>query len=178
MENESPEPPDSKGKSGKVWRRIGCALGILMLVMAFAVINTVVRTVFAKAKKTNAVGEVYNLMTALMQFKNDYGHFPRPEGIEREDYELQTNGWLMDTLEGGNPRGTVYFESNEKFVIGEGDERMYTDPWGRPYRIVIDGNGDGKVRRPDDPNLWIEAPVAVFSLGEDGVLDKRSPSSW
>jgi hypothetical protein len=54
------------------------------------------------------------------------------------------------------------------------------DPWGFPYIIILDLDYDGRVRNPffGAPNepAFINAPVAIFSLGADGQWNPQAPT--
>ncbi len=49
------------------------------------------------------------------------------------------------------------------------------DPWGRPYQLLLDGDGDGKLKNPasDPAKPELNVAAAAFSAGPDG-----DPTTW
>lgn len=67
-----------------------------------------------------------------------------------------------------NPRRSIYL--NAKFVAGTnsagvGPDFVYRDPWGNPYIITLDLNGNGQC---DDCLYHVKGRVSVWSFGPDG----------
>ncbi|MFM7102582.1 MAG: hypothetical protein ACKO3N_15590, partial [Verrucomicrobiota bacterium] len=55
------------------------------------------------------------------------------------------------------------------------------DPYGYPYIVIVDLDYDGRVRNPffgaPGEKEFINAPVAVYSLGGDGAVDFSRPAA-
>lgn len=51
---------------------------------------------------------------------------------------------------------------------------VVVDPWGNPYRCVVDGVNYGGVLRPDNANWIITNGYAIWSGGPDGTNDPSS----
>src|SRR5205807_1114045 len=67
------------------------------------------------------------------------------------DVEKFRNGvdWTLNKLHAMNPNKTVYLNVKEVSDIkspGVGLDGVYRDPWGNPYIITVDLNGDNKCR--------------------------------
>ena len=68
-----------------------------------------------------------------------------------------------------NPRNVVFLYA--KFVGttnspgGVGPDDVYRDPWGNPYIITLDLNGDGQC---DDCIYHVKGRISVWSFGPDG----------
>lgn len=74
-----------------------------------------------------------------------------------------------------NPRKLVFL--NAKRVSGRssggiGDDLVFRDPWGNPYIITIDVNGDGKCDDPIYPGI---GRIQIWSFGSDGKADSKVP---
>ena len=69
---------------------------------------------------------------------------------------------LKRTANGGRG-GIIYAPDNR--ILG-----LY-DQWGRPYRVFIDANGNGRLDNlpfPDAESSPVNRPVGVWSIGKDG----------
>jgi type II secretory pathway pseudopilin PulG len=129
------------------------------------------------------------------------------------DLEFWPNAPTVPTINKGhvlNPQKTRYLNASRSDNIsspGIGQDGVYRDPWGQPYIITIDLNGDGKARDAiyrepsisadkSDPNTpkrglngliptvvggrtFYEAnsPVMVWSAGADKMVDPGPGSS-
>ena len=45
---------------------------------------------------------------------------------------------------------------------------LWRDPWGNPYTIMINVDGNDRIVRPDDSNKYIMGKTAVYSWGPNG----------
>jgi len=93
---------------------------------------------------------------------------------------------VQDKIKGRNPRKNVYLDA--KMVSGtsagvSSDDYVYRDPWGTPYIVTIDldGNdkaidsvygsmgGKGLTQSSAKPGKWeLNGPIMVWSAGPDG----------
>ncbi len=67
-----------------------------------------------------------------------------------------------------NPRQSQFFTAKRKSKGSPGldDEFVYRDPWGNPYTVTLDLDGD---HVSTDPTYGtVNASVAVWSAGPDG----------
>ncbi len=153
-----------------------------------------------KGRETQARAAIKGLEAAMAAYRAEYNRLPA-EGAPGEDLELITDGGdplifvLLGQTQGElNPRGEKFLNaavaSNQRNgVVMSGSSAALYDPWGRPYSIVLDGDGDHLVGNPDamndDPGISSDAspqlPVdmAVFSSGRDGRAHTRDDvTSW
>lgn len=75
---------------------------------------------------------------------------------------------------------TVKSETGKKPDRVSDDDGAYRDAYGFPYIVIVDLDSDGRVRNPffgaPGEKEYINAPVAIFSLGSDGQVDfSRAP---
>lgn len=164
--------------------------------LAIPAINVVIN----KGRETQARAAIKGLEVSISAYRAEYNRLPA-EGAPGEDLELITDGGdplifvLLGQAQGDlNPRGEKFLNaavaSNQRngVVMSAGSAALY-DPWGRPYQIVLDGDGDHLVGNPDamndDPGISSDAspqlPVdmAVFSSGRDGRPHTRDDvTSW
>ena len=107
--------------------------------------------------RTQAEADCKFIAQAVIAYRNDHGEFP-------ERGEVCFEGELLKRLAGKNGREKVYFESQKVFV----------NPWGRPYIVHFDNDGDGEVNITSGPRQKIINPVAVWTETENGIY----VSSW
>jgi len=79
------------------------------------------------------------------------------------DFTRSTDQAFMDVIRGKdlerNPRGMEF---------GEWHDGALVDSWGNPYRVTIDGDGDGALPDPVDENNTLKQTIFVYSAGFDG----------
>ncbi|WP_050028180.1 hypothetical protein [Verrucomicrobium sp. BvORR034] len=96
---------------------------------------------------------------------------------------------LIDAKSELNPRKTRFYDPPEgkKGKNGlwrapaDGQQMQLRDPWGGPYRIRSDSDGDGKIVNPEDPaGERIFSSVILYSAGPDQDFDtwKDNVTSW
>jgi prepilin-type N-terminal cleavage/methylation domain-containing protein len=123
---------------------------------------------------------------------------------------LEKFGNGLPTINAGhakNPKGIPYLQadfSGDTTSPGIGQDGVYRDPWGTPYLITVDLNGDGKTRDvfyrtvavSEDPNdthtpklglnglirnannqFECNGPVMVWSAGPDKKVDPNLPAN-
>src|SRR5207249_2575751 len=104
-----------------------------------------------------------------------------------------------------NPQRTPFLNAtsvNATNVNGVGPDGVYRDPWGQPYIISIDLNGDGKCRdafyrlasvskvpsgtgglfglynsQANPDNFEFNGSVMVWSAGPDKMIDPKIPAN-
>ena len=116
---------------------------------------------------------------------------------------------LVNAGHGKNPQQTKFFEGHpapDTLSPGVGPDDVYRDPWGDPYIITLDLNGDNRCRdafyrkqavtqqsagsplgfvglnntiNPTGASDDFEVPVTVmiWSLGQDGQADPNKPAN-
>lgn len=115
-----------------------------------------------------------------------------------KDAEVLTDGStpILDALLGlpaagggadWNPKGTRFAEfsnatNNRGGLVITGRPYQLRDPWGNPFHVLFDLDGDHRVKNPDATNSdakfsrpggapvdpFLPTEVAIFSLGRDG----------
>ena len=145
----------------------------------------------------------------LMDKKGDRYNPPRKvfNGYSYENCNAEVMAALLDRTNlmwnvnhAINPNKTGYLnakETSDPKAAGIGPQGVYRDPWGNPYIITIDLNGDGKCRdafykkdlvsvisnaagdkglnglfRSAGPNTFeANKPIMVWSFGPDGLIN-------
>ena len=125
------------------------------------------------------------------------------------DVEKFRNGvdWTLNKLHALNPNKTVYLNVKEVSDIkspGVGLDGVYRDPWGNPYIITVDLNGDNKCRdafyklgsvsqilgggdkglnglyravSSDANSFEANKPIMVWSFGPDGLISYQQKAN-
>jgi len=126
-----------------------------------------------------AKSEVTQLVGSLNAYYTEYGHWPDFVG-NGKFLDAERNSQLIRLLTvqdiANNPRGITYFEAPPARMSGNGltngitSEGVLVDPWGHPYRIILDADQSGAIASPypKDPKPKIQAHAIVWSLGKDG----------
>jgi type II secretory pathway pseudopilin PulG len=98
------------------------------------------------AKKSKASSECQSLKTAIIMFESEYSCWPTDSSITA-DKTLSDSEYdkMCDILVGDdtkkNPKKIVFYEVGMGYKKGEG----IRDPWGNRYKVILDGNFDGKI---------------------------------
>ena len=164
---------------------IGIGVVLLQLVLVCVPHKTIINS-----RRLMNFALIKDLSFALDDFQTEYGYFPLGEHYPFEnDMILDTaNTRFVSALLGRNPvdnkNGIVFIDAplarNNKpgLIIENGCFRL-VDPDGHPYQVILDTDGDLRVRNPEMNNTqfeirstaseWLEVKVAVFSLGVDGL---------
>ena len=157
--------------------------------------------VLRKARETQARAGIHNLIIAVKGYQTEYNRFPTT-GAATGDQTVQTTDGntllpaLMKPVGGAaanplNPRQISFFEANPQkggaggLTPGNG----FMDPWGHPYTVVMDADGDGQVANPfkgkpisagstenEPDNLSTE--VVAYSKGYDQNDTSKALKSW
>jgi len=170
--------------------------------MAFPVVTGVME----RARKVKCLSTIKDLNVAINAYRTEYNHYPSEQ---KQEDEIRTNAAskLIQVLlaaesqqkqDGLNPRGVKFIDlppakNGRGGLIGtSSDNYELVDEWGKPYYVIMDTDGDDKVKNPDlrnsDPKISGDAPqelplgVAVYSLGADGEKSatptRKAITSW
>ena len=164
-------------------------IGIGVVLLQLVLVSVPHKTIINSRRLMN-FALIKDLSFALDDFQTEYGYFPLGEHYPFEnDMILDTaNTRFVSALLGRNPvdnkNGIAFIDAplarNNKpgLIIENGCFRL-VDPDGHPYQVILDMDGDLRVRNPDMNNTqfeirstaseWLEVKVAVFSLGVDGL---------
>jgi hypothetical protein len=99
------------------------------------------------AERSRAVVVSTRITEAMQKFRKEFGYWP-----------VGTHAEIVRTVRGENDKGIVFLEMPEEKLTEQGE---VPDPWGTPYRILIDAKM-GRAR--------------VHSAGPDGVFASSSGS--
>ena len=155
--------------------------------------------IMEQAKKNKAKHTALSLKNAISTYQTEYRKLPvKPSLVSDSEIHLVSNSELMDVLcaspsqihKGGlNPRKiTFYTDStarplgNGKYHSGvridsDGSAELY-DPWGSHYYVVLDGDGNGRLKKPSwdekTDSAELTAAIIVWSPGPDTESGKGS----
>jgi prepilin-type N-terminal cleavage/methylation domain-containing protein len=153
------------------------------------------RAVQNQAKQTQAKNDLTQIVNAVNAYYTDYGKYP----LVTDDTPITTNNALFDVLRNmtgavpgnaSNPRGIAFI--SPPYVKDQNLPRSgiasltvtvngvaipigsFTDPWGTPYRVAIDGTYDNQIANPYTANTGagpgtLSIGVIAWSLGKDGL---------
>ena len=174
------------------------AFTVIELLVVIAIIAVLIscsfpvfRTVQNQAKKAQAKSDLTQITVAVNAFYSEYGRYP----VAVDDTAFADTGDLFYTLRAigkgtanrnnaANPRKIVFLnipeakdETAPRSGIKISDGQWY-DPWGRAYKIAIDGTYDNQIANPygsaggagSDP---IRSGIIAWSLGKDTALGKN-----
>ncbi len=134
-----------------------------------------------------------DIRIALESYRVEYGHFPgQAIQVHASDVRVTTVGPLVDCLMGEksewNPKAIRFVEFPDArggkfgYLPAVGDlPSQVVDLWGQPYVILLDTDGDQRIRNPDatnsdtalflmptsPPPAFLPLETAVYSFGKD-----------
>ena len=165
---------------------------LLVVIFIIAVLLGLAFPVFQgvqnQAKRTQAKGDLLQIVTAVNGYYTEYGRYPRTPttpgdttyGATTTNEQLfnelrsvtaiqNSRGIIFlsppDAKDANNPRAGISFASP---TIGQ-----YFDPWGKPYLIRIDTDYDNQVSNPYAQNAGsaplLRSGVIAWSFGKDAL---------
>jgi prepilin-type N-terminal cleavage/methylation domain-containing protein len=152
-------------------------IGILAGV-SYAALGAVKKT----ALKTKARSDVNQIAAAIGNYFMEYNKYPIPGGGD-SDSDIETDQAFMSILMGFdpemNPRGTSYIEPKAAnngvsgMISPGGGPGDLVDPWGKRFKVKMDGNYDKEVDNPNPSgdNRTLYQRVLVWSTGPDREED-------
>ena len=137
-------------------------LELLGVILVFFIIWSFVfpasESMIRNGRRRQAAADVRTLASAVLAYRQEYGHFPAQGDEWDEDIAYVSEGigaasaggirtvdaerllqCLSVTNEVDNPRRILFWEEAPARVVDDVQE----DPWGDPYVVVVDGNADG-----------------------------------
>lgn len=116
-----------------------------------------------------AASDVRTLQGAVDSFRFEYGYDPVPTNTKREAHQaeiLQVLCPSADSLSARslNPKGIHFLNVPPDRVI----DGAFVDPWGNPYHLAFDSDGDGIT---EVGSTHITSRVAIWSSGKNGRND-------
>lgn len=161
-------------------------LGILSLVAAFVFPMQI--TYQRKARRAMVVADFRAVIEACDRFQAEHGYWPTAMATDYGDvrYGLNKmpNSLVLNVLRAMDAEGnrmhsvntnqTVYLEVElyEPNLSGLGPDGDFIDPWGEPYQIVVDADGDNNVLVED--SIYHRIPnegLVLWSCGRDRMSD-------
>ena len=144
--------------------------------------------VISRARNLDALVTTKAVATAIQNYSNDYHRMPMRTGNDESPVDLEAGSPLLKVLLGDdvdrlNPKHERFL-SDPKMgrngaggLVGTDDRFALMDPWGVPFRVVMDTNWDERVANPDALNedtsiagqapSWLPATVLAYSAGAD-----------
>lgn len=147
---------------------------LLVAIGIIAILSAILLPVLAgsakKADMSKARSEISTLVNAIKQYESVYGVLPVPGLPSRPNYNWKVGGnqahraldddayrWLIKVLQAQELTSTEednYGELNvvnsrrQKFldIVGNNPGEYY-DPWDQPYKVFLDSDYDGMIRR-------------------------------
>jgi len=134
----------------------------------------------------SARADLAALVEAAGRFHQDYEFWPSRFHGDPGDYRYGTLDWpnrhVIDVLTARdgpgnpghsvNPDRTVYLElrpATGPGVSGRDEQWNFVDPWGRPYQMAVNTDGDVHTRIADSVyGTVIGQGIVAWSLGPDG----------
>ena len=137
-------------------------IGIIALLASIAIPTG--NIVLRKAREVQAKADLQNIVIAIKGYQTEYNRMPDPNGgvggaASEQPIELTDGNTLLpilikpkagSTVSPLNPREVGFLEAKPA-KAGSGGlsaDGGFTDPWGSPYAVVMDLNGDGQIANP------------------------------
>src|SRR5438045_3675188 len=179
-----------------------CAFTLIELLVVIAIIAILIgllfpayRAVQNQARQTQAKNDLTQIVTAVNAFYTEYGKYPidtTVKGPGDATYSTDNNA-LFNVLRGVepvsstmlNPRQIVFI--NPPYVKDPANPRsgigtttgagQYYDPWGKPYRVGIDGNYDNQItNNPYTADTGAgPSPLTIGVIAWSGGSDTKAP---
>jgi hypothetical protein len=152
----------------------------------------------SRPARTEVHAMVRTLYAAIDEFQRDYDRFPlassSTEGKDTDSDSGPAEGLaaaLLGIDETLNHRKANYLgdikdahrldgEHLKNGLVRKNDTAAIVDPWGRPYHIHLDSDGDGLIADPRKGSVPLKQKVLVWSDGKDGDPDtwEDNVTSW
>lgn len=169
---------------------------IAIIAILVGILIPVVGNALKRAEITRAQTEMAGIASAIRAYYAEYGLMPVYNNGNRDHTYVGKWGTvggnpkptsiIFGILRGlnrtNNPKGIVFLEIPEKSMEGvstlRGSAETYTasdgfylDPWGNPYAIVVDTEGDGQI---GGFKTFVGSGIGFSQI--DSMLDQQSPT--
>ncbi len=143
-----------------------------MIGLALAGLGVAAMTsVIAKSRILTAQEQMRGLESGILAFLKDQENFAKT--FANEHVSLIDSKMTETLTKGHLGAGKHYWD------LGKSSSKLSdfapTDPFGGVYWIVLDADGDGRVKNPAvaENEQWLNSRVLIFSAGPDG-----DPTTW
>jgi prepilin-type N-terminal cleavage/methylation domain-containing protein len=161
-------------------------IGILMAMMVPAA-----GLVMRRVAKARAQSDASVVAATLMKYWMEYNRWPPVAAASAATGYLTDKTWV-DTMSPppGSARALANFNQIMFFEPGGGAVSTnglyagaFVDPWGNPYKFLLDLDGSEEIQNPDpEPDsaepVKIRGRAIAWSAGPDGELDSMDPKDW
>ncbi len=122
---------------------------LVVIVIIGMLLGLLIPSVFKflrSAKRNKAISDGKAIVNAAKAYKVEYVNWPIPENdIGKPDVVYSHNNYVVlqmmhVTNQTANPKRIKFIEFDDFTTDANG---AFVDPWGRPYIIKVDSNGDG-----------------------------------
>ncbi len=163
---------------------------IAIIAVLMGILFPTIGAAIESAKKTQAKNDELQIVNAVKAYYTEYGKYPT---ASTSDTEVADTGPLLSELRipSGftptmNPRKIVFLEVPDAKNYGQANKEKsgisklsgkWLDPWGNPYKVMLDADYDNKLANPysqnagnpgTPPNGGLSTGVIAWSLGRDG----------
>jgi prepilin-type N-terminal cleavage/methylation domain-containing protein len=165
--------------------RVRRAFTLIELIAAMAIvailaglIAAAIPRVIQSARREKAMAQAHGLVQALKAYRNVYGRWPGQTQGELDRTYADDHATLLLALT-NNPRRIVFLDAPEAISAAG----CCLDPWGRPFVIAMDEDGDGDTQLAATragAALAVTAAdtAAVASWGPDPARPSRRVCTW
>lgn len=165
---------------------------LLVVLSIIAILAAASVGIFSKSinnvTKTKCAVAIGSLNTAIKSFYNEFDMYPIDTGKGGADVDCQTDdGVLIRALRGKddvrNPKRLNLLDGMKQARKGPNgpedgldessnpDSPSLFDPWGTPYKIVLDGDKNEQIANPADGQLIRNQRCIIYSAGKDRNFD-------
>ena len=158
-----------KTSSCKRFTLIELLVVIAIILILAGLVFPALGTVRNNAKKSRANTECQSLKTALIMYESEFSCWP---ATGSKDGYVTNYKEMCELLTGQNGKKMVFYEVG----VGYDKSQGILDPWGKPYRVILDFDFNGKIDGVSDVGTInkaygrndsdIRSKVAVYSYGD------------
>ncbi|MEI6534485.1 MAG: type II secretion system protein [Verrucomicrobiaceae bacterium] len=187
-------------KTNSLTRRTGFTLIELLIVISIIAILAgmavpAANMVMTQARKTQAKTTMVGLVNAIKSYQTEYNRFPQDSTVTTETAIQLTaaNNSLMKALKPDqtaaapalNPRMITFFDppiAKNDTLNGLTSTYALLDPWGKPFWVLFDFDGDEQLKSPyfgidSNEKQYLPTTVIAWSYGPDMVQDTAGGKS-
>ena len=166
--------PDCRPSSGFTLLEMMLVIGIIAILAGM--LFPVIIGVRARVREKQAAAETRTILMAIKAYRQEYGKWPA-QIQQAQDVTYVTNNYLViqpllgsNIIDGRplNPKNKVFLNlqvnTNNPDYAGN-----YLDPWGIPYVICMDENGDNKLMIDTNPVYYVSSNTSGREIGATNI---------